>query len=482
MENQDTHKQKENEVIKKDLSKSTVIEPKQLLDISNQEDYNYLDDFLQISSRAVFINENKAIPQKKKKVKKIIKKKMKKSDNNKKNELIKEEIKLKKNDDIKNNQKENFLFNKFNEKINKIQISNKEENIKLNNNESVKCNDKKKEIKEIDEKPDKIKKMKENNEENKNDEENKKKIIEEEKAKMLEKEKIIYEKYIHFAKLKLLLELKNHLKVIYFFLKLKNSFICCANKICANFHGYFIRENFKLNFITKKIINYRDFAASKINAYYKGYSIRKLSKKIIQKKEDSYIIYSSLSNNQMLYFKIRYMSGIKDNIYFEYCKLLKCFIYYISRKEKILSKKIIEGFFYNEKYNKLVDDMYEKNSKGENIINFPKILERNDLNIEKYDKIINEYIKAHRPVKNKRVNIIDYEEKKKKVLDDDILMSNKRLIKLNKMNRSKSMMRLKEIKNKGILKPSKSYINLRTDDKKIQFGQAKIKGYHVQKK
>ena len=81
MENQDTHKQKENEVIKKDLSKSTVIEPKQLLDISNQEDYNYLDDFLQISSRAVFINENKTIPQKKKKVKKLIKKKMKKNDN-----------------------------------------------------------------------------------------------------------------------------------------------------------------------------------------------------------------------------------------------------------------------------------------------------------------------------------------------------------------------------------------------------------------
>ena len=481
MENQDTHKQKENKVIKKDLSKSTVIEPKQLLDMPNQEDYNYLDDFLQISSRAVFINENKTIPQKKKKVKKLIKKKMKKNDNNKNNELIKEEIKFKKNDNIKINQKENILFNKFNEKINKIQISNKEENIKLNNNESIKVNDKKK---EINEKSDKIKKKKENkkNEEYKNNDDNNNKITKEEEGKGLEKEKIIYEKYIHFAKLKLLLELKNHLKLIYFFLKLKNNFISCANKICANFLGYFIRENFKLNFMTKKIINYRDFVASKIIAYYKGYSIRKLSKKIIKKKEDCYIIYSSLSNNKMLYFKIRYMSGLEDNMYFEFCKLLKCFIYYISRKEKTLSKKILEGFFYNEKYKKLVDEMYEKNSKGENIINFPKILEQNDLNVEKYDKIINEYIKAHRPVKNKRVNIIDYEEKKKKALDDDILMSNKRLIKLSKMNRSKSMMRLKEVKNKGILKPSKSYISLRTGDKKIQFGKAKIKGYHVQKK
>ena len=55
--------------------------------------------------------------------------------------------------------------------------------------------------------------------------------------------------------------------------------------------------------------------------------------------------------------------------------------------------------------------------------------------------------------------------------------------KLNKMSRSKSFMRLKGIMpSKGILKPSKSYISLRCDDKKIQFGKAKIKGYHIPRK
>ena len=422
----------ENQNFYRDLSRSEVIDPKYLLNMSNQEEPNYIDDFLQLSPRAVLIDGNKTIPQKKKKIK-IIKKKVKK--NNSSNKELKKEIKL------KNNQ-EKIQVNKSNEENNKTKLSKPEKEIK----------------------------------------ENKSKNTSEEKEKILKAREKMREKFIELAKFKILLDLKDALKVIYFFLQLKKYFINSSNKICASFRGYFVRENLRLNYLTKRIINYRDSLASKIIAYYKGYNIRKLSKKIIQKKEDFYILYSSLPNNKMLYFKIRYMSGLEDNMYFEYCKLLKCFVYYIGRKETTLSKKILEGFFYNEKYKKLVDDMYEKNSKGENIINIPQILKKNDINSEKYDKIINEYIKAHRPVKLKRENIIEYEEKKKKALDDDILMSNKRLIKLNKMNRSKSFIRLKGVKNKGILKPSKSYINLRTDDRKIQFGKAKIKGYHNQKK
>ena len=78
---------------------------------------------------------------------------------------------------------------------------------------------------------------------------------------------------------------------------------------------------------------------------------------------------------------------------------------------------------------------------------------------------------------------INYEQKKKKAKDDMILNSKKNGEKMSKMYRSKSFMKLKGVmKNKGILKPSKSYINLRCDDKKIQFGQAKIKKYQNKKK
>ena len=127
--------------------------------------------------------------------------------------------------------------------------------------------------------------------------------------------------------------------------------------------------------------------------------------------------------------------------------------------------------------------MYKKNQKGENVINIPKILKKNDLNIDKYDRIINEYIKAHRPVKVKRVAIDIYECEKKRALDDDILAKKNHNEKLSEANRSKSFMRLKGIfKCKGILKPIRSFVALKSNEKKIQFGEAEVQEYHLKKK
>ena len=87
------------------------------------------------------------------------------------------------------------------------------------------------------------------------------------------------------------------------------------------------------------------------------------------------------------------------------------------------------------------------------------------------------------------MKIDEYEEikKKRKALDDDELDNNikrDKMDKINKMKRIKSCMKLKKEINRGILKPSKSYINLGTDDKKnkkIQFGIATIKKYFCEK-
>ena len=293
----------------------------------------------------------------------------------------------------------------------------------------------------------------------------------------------IFDKFNSLVNSKVIFNLSNILKIIYFFKKVKECQNKSSTKISSIFRGYLIRKNFKLNYLTLKILDFRDKCCSKIIAHFKGYLIRKISKPIIQKKEDNYIIYSTLSDNKMLYFKSKFMGGLEDNIYFEYCKLLHCFIHLINRKERSLSKKKIEGYFYNEKYKKLTDSMYEKNQKGENVINIPQILKKNNENIDKYDKIINEYMKSLRPVVRKRENLLEYEERKKKALDDDIISRHKNFEKVNKMSRSKSFMRLKGVvKAKGILKPSKSYINLRSEEKKIQFGKARIKGYHLLKK
>ena len=283
---------------------------------------------------------------------------------------------------------------------------------------------------------------------------------------------------------KILNEILRIFKIIYLFNKIRQSQKNACSKICAIYKAYLFRKKFKMNYLILKIINLRNLYSSKITAHLKGYIIRKNIKKILEKKEDNYIIYSTLSDNRMIYFKIKYDNNFEDNIYFEYCKVLNCFIFYLSQKEKNLSKKKISGFFYNERYKKLTDDLYEKNEKGENVINFPKIIKKNNKNIDKYDKIINEFMKNNRYKKRKIYDLDEYEENKRKAMDDDMIQNKKNLLdQLEKISRSKSYMRLKGAKKtKSILKPSKSYINLKSEERRIQFGKANILEYHLNKK
>ena len=219
---------------------------------------------------------------------------------------------------------------------------------------------------------------------------------------------------------------------------------------------------------------------------------RRQTKKLLQKTADHYVIYSSLINNNQLYFKYKYQNGSDDNLYFEFCPILKCFILFIDKREK-MNKKIVEGCFYNENYNALIDPLYEKNSKGENVINFPKIFQKEDLADEAKEIVISRYIKLHRPIRRRRERIDDYEERKRKMFEEEqhssIRLSSSQTLKyrrigdkVKKISRSKSFMKLKGFM-KSILKPSKSYINLKCESKKkIHFGSAKIKRYHNLKK
>ena len=118
------------------------------------------------------------------------------------------------------------------------------------------------------------------------------------------------------------------------------------------------------------------------------------------------------------------------------------------------------------------------------MINFPKIIKKNDKNIDEYDKIINQFMINIRYKKRRIYDIEEYEENKRKAMDDDMIQKKKNALgNLDKLSRSKSYMRLKGVKkNKSILKPSKSYINLKSEERKIQFGQAKILEYHLTKK
>jgi len=310
-----------------------------------------------------------------------------------------------------------------------------------------------------------------------------------------ERNLISIEKYTQFRKLiqkKLINVINNILKSLYIFLKIKNYKINSIIKIESIYRGFILRQKFKLDYLTTKILNLREEYATKISSYYRMLRSRRQTKKLLQKTSDHYIIYSSLINNNQLYFKYKYQNGSDDNLYFEFCPILKCFILFIDKREK-MNKKIVEGCFYNENYNALIDPLYEQNSKGENVINFPKIFQKEDLADEAKEIIIGRYIKLHRPIR-RRERIDDYEERKKKMMFEEEHHSSMRLScsqtlkfkkigdKVRKISRSKSFMKLKGFM-KSILKPSKSYINLKCESKKkIHFGSAKIKRYHNQKK
>ena len=296
---------------------------------------------------------------------------------------------------------------------------------------------------------------------------------------------IINSKFLVLIFKKIFNDIKNVLKIFIIYQKIKEYQKKSATKISSIFRAYSISNKIKLDFITSQILQTRKQNALKISSYYKRFLNRLETKKLLQKSKNNYIIHSSLISNKILYFKYKNQNGFEDNLYFEYSPLLKSFILFINKGEKA-KRIVIEGNFYNENYNKLTDPLYEINQKGQNVINFQKIFKKADSIKEKYDRISNRYVKLHRPAKRERID--DYEERKRKAADDNNLkrsnsINSKKLGgKVVEMSRSKSFMKLKPKKTKGILKPSKSYINLRCEEKKIHFGSARIKKYHNTKK
>ena len=296
---------------------------------------------------------------------------------------------------------------------------------------------------------------------------------------------IINSKFLVLIFKKIFNDIKNVLKIFIIYQKIKEYQKKSATKISSIFRAYSISNKIKLDFITSQILQTRKQNALKISSYYKRFLNRLETKKLLQKSKNNYIIHSSLISNKILYFKYKNQNGFEDNLYFEYSPLLKSFISFINKGEKA-NRLVIEGNFYNENYNKLTDPLYEINQKGQNVINFQKIFKKADSIKDKYDRISNRYVKLHRPAKRERID--DYEERKRKAADDNNLkrsnsINSKKLGgKVVEMSRSKSFMKLKPKKTKGILKPSKSYINLRCEEKKIHFGSARIKKYHNTKK
>ena len=427
---------------------------------------DYLDDFLHHSKKTVFIigsDSNKITSSPKKR---LIKKKLKKeyliSENEEKNEKDKKENKNKKilkNNNIIKKKKDIIISNTQieidKEAIEKIKIK----DLEISQNEN--CNF----GKNI----------------NYKGQNNLKAKLEESEY---EKKKLIYKTFFHQHKIIFLNKIKQIFKSIFILIKLKDNMNLSAQKIKNVYKNYLFRHNFKANYIIYKIIRIREKKAQKVSNFIKNYLIRKEAKTLLKKAENNNIIYSSINieQNEILYFKYKHKSGKQENFYFEYSPLLRCFIYFFDKNNNKYFK-IIEGNFYGSNSKKLIDKSYETNNKGENIINIPKLFKQAETISERHDRIINRFIKLQRP--KKRMTVDEYEESKKKSKDDYNLKKNSKSQKLSKLgetSRSKSFIKIKgESLTKSILKPSRSYVNLKCCEKKIQFGKAKIRKYKSKK-
>ena len=454
------------------------VENKNLKDIKVDNNQNeeidmpgYLDSFLQYSKKTVFIigNNDKNMNSitkkriiKKKKIKMENNIKYHKTENEEKNENEKE-IRMQKT--LKNNTKNiikndnNYRYNESKEtgeEKSRQEIIKKLDNLTYDNNETKKVKN------------------------NKNNYKNKTNLKQQLEKYESEQKLIICQKYNYFYRILFVHKMKQILKSVFLFVKMTKCLHLSARKIQKLYHFNFYRNKFKLNYIISKILKIREQKAQKITSIIKTYFIRKEAKALLQKADNNYIIYSSISieKNDKLYFKYIHKNGKGENFYFEYSPLLNCFIYLLDKNnDKYL--KIIEGNFYNSKLQKFIDKSYEINNKGENVINLPKIIQKANIISERNDRIINRYMKLHQPIK--RITIDEYEESKRKSKDDYNLKNksskSQKLTKLKETSRSISFMKIKSEKTKSILKPSRSYINLKCEEKKIQFGKAKIRKY-----
>ena len=87
-----------------------------------------------------------------------------------------------------------------------------------------------------------------------------------------------------------------------------------------------------------------------------------------------------------------------DNLFFDYCDILKCFVYYFSKSENYLNNKILKGNFISDisNYCPIIDVIYPveiENCNSHNIINIPKIIKRNK------ERKLDDYVQVYQLLK-----------------------------------------------------------------------------------
>lgn len=228
-----------------------------------------------------------------------------------------------------------------------------------------------------------------------------------------------------------------------------------VDKIASVYRSYCFRKKFYYIFLINRIIQERAKAIEKIKDALKLLAYKIKVRKLLDKLKDTYIIYSSIQNETELYF-VENNSNSNNNenrIQFTYYPSINCFALFIDKDEII---RPLIGNFYNENNNLLFDDLYPINNSRNgkvNIIDISSLIKKRKILMKQYDLSITKTLTTQDKNLIKETTEI---KKKEKI-----------------MLKSKSCLRLR----KSILKPTKSYCNLKKFNKRVMFGEAQYKYY-----
>ena len=266
---------------------------------------------------------------------------------------------------------------------------------------------------------------------------------------------------LQISKLLIIKRIINSFKTIYILLKIINSRKNLSIQMKKISLGKKTRKIIKPYRLVQSMLKKRIDASNMIKDAFKAMLFRKKVKNLLNKLEENYIIYSSI-DSKLLIFIVKYENGLEENLFFEYCDILKCQILFISKLENNLSNKRLKGFFMTDTETHLLDNNYPIED-DMNIIDIPNIL--NLYRLLDYDK---RDIGKRFLIKNKRI----YSPFKRRN-NSHLIMKNLQFLNNGTNSHYSSSTSLNIFK--SILRPTKSFLNFKDRKKSlISFGSIEI--------
>ena len=252
--------------------------------------------------------------------------------------------------------------------------------------------------------------------------------------------------------------IENIFKSIYILIKILKERKQFSKKIKNLLQGHRTRKIMKPYRFVQSVLNNRIIACNKIKDAFKLFLYRKKIKKLLNRLEEYYIIYSTIES-KVLIFIVQYENGLEENLFFEYNNIVKCNLFFICKSDNLCKKKI-KGYFMTDSEYHILDNNYPiENDK--NIIDIPNILKLYNEHDFVYENISKKFLS-----KNKKIYSPFRRRLRSQTLGSNTILK----FSTNKEYNSSTSLNIF----KSILKPTRSFKTFKKENRRISFGSIEI--------